>query len=326
MIDETTWIAVSQPALVIVRQVGEDLAITASDPRQLHVAHDRSEPPRGRPRSEVAGGRTTTRITMALPAAPNGASATATYLPGADPVVVPVQADATVRTGTYANSSDGSSETLSIQNYTTGFTRESFVRFDTSAIEGEILSAEVRLMAVSGTSPVLIAAAPAASDTWQESSITWNSRPASGPEIGRASVKQGEVAGFDVTSLVREAVSSDDQLSLRLFSPTMSYYLLSFASREHANASFRPVLEVITRPITPDVPDLPEGESLVLGPMRLADYLNLSLGSSASSPVYGPLPAPPPPSGDRRSTLRIGAAGDGDVWDPSLVDLALGEY
>ncbi|HZN32886.1 MAG TPA: polysaccharide lyase family 8 super-sandwich domain-containing protein [Pirellulaceae bacterium] len=336
MIDDTTWIAVSQPALVIVRQVGDDLVITASDPRQqaTSLTIDVNRQLIG-PGAKWQPDAQTTRITMALPALPyQGASATATYfgLP-ADPidepapvnaVAVPAQADAAVRTGSYADTPDGNSAELAIQNFTTGYTRESFVRFDTSAIVGEIVSAEVRLTAVSGANPVLISAAPTLDDAWQESSITWNSKPASGPEIGRASVSQGQVAAFDVTSLVREAVGSDDLFSLRLASPTQGYYLVGFASREHADVALRPVLEVITRPSTIESSASAEGESRTGLSLTLGDYLSLATSTSSAGPVLGPTMAGPSTS-DRRM-LRIGAASDGDVWDPSVVDLALGQY
>jgi hypothetical protein len=342
-INATTWVAVNQPALLIVREVGEDLEITASDPKQaattLTIDVNRRVIGSGakwQPTSQV------TRITLPLPASPNlGSSVTRTYTGmGGDGVLLAAQADAYVRNGTYANTNYGGATTLPVQNYVVGQSRENLLRFDTSSIRGEIVYAEVRLMAVSGTSPIAIAAAPLLSDAWSETGVTWNNKPASSAELGRVSVKQGQVASFDVTNLVKNAVTGDNQISLRIYSPTMNYRTISFASREHSNAAYRPVLEVFVRQLVVDPP--PEGEfvanlvpNLVAPqPLRLSDLLASSRMMGPLGPVFGPLPlpttptaAPPVPiASSARFSRGYTSSNSADEWTPAAVDLAIGAF
>ena len=347
-INDTTWIAVGQPATLIVREVGDDLIITAADPLQRSTALTIDV----NRRLIGAGARwqpatQSTRISFPLPTSPYlGSSVTRTYTSMAgEPVRLPAVADTFVRGGTFAAANYGSQTSITIQNYVSNYTREGLIRFDTSAIAGEIVFAEVHLTAIGGTSFVTLAAAPLDDDNWNELIVNWNNRPASGQEIGRTTVKQGQVASFDVTNLVREAVSGDNQFSLRLYSPTMGYYPLGLATREHGDSSVQPVLEVFVRDNAANPP--PEGESLaayladaaasphVVGPLRLSDVLAASGRLHALDQVFGPLlpsmsaPLPPPVAAPPASPAARHSRGhadrlNADIWDPALVDLVLG--
>ncbi len=350
LINDTTWIAVGQPALLIVREVGEDLVITAADPlqRSTGLTIDVNRRLLG-PGARWQPATQSTRISLPLATAPYlGSSVTRTFVAmSGEPVRFPAVADTFVRGGSFTGANYGSQTSLTIQNYVSNYTREGLIRFDTSAIAGEIVFAEVQLTAIGGTSPLTIAAAPLDSDAWNELAVNWYSRPASGQEIGRAVVKQGQVASFDVTSLVRQAVAGDNQFSLRLYSPTMGYYPIGLATREHANSSVQPVLEVFVRPPVVDPP--PEGESLaaylagadaapqVIGPLRLSDFLTATSRLSAFEQVFGPLPlsaspplpppvAPPPATSGIRHSRGHADRIVSEVWDPALVDLALGAF
>jgi len=345
-INNTTWVTVNQPALLMIREVGDDLVITAADPRQTaaSLTIDLNRRLIGAGASWQAQTQTT-RIVMQLPAAPDrGASVTRTYsnLVGAS-LLLPAEADTFVRNGIYVNYNYGASQTLPVQSYNAGYSREILVRFDTSQVAGEIVYAEVRLLALAGTSPttpVTVAAAPLLSDAWDEALATWNARPASGGEIGRVSVKQGQFAAFDVTNLVRDAVADDNRFSLRLFGPAWSYYSATLGSRENPSVAYQPVLEVFTRALMVDPPA--EGESpsrhitlaemlavpsepQVFGPLRLSDFL----ASSALKSTFGPLPAPlaapiaPAPSSTDR---RYASPSSLEPWRPEMVDLALTDW
>jgi chondroitin AC lyase len=343
-INDTTCIYVNQPVLLIVREVEGDLVITAADPQQRSTSLTINVNRRliGAGARWVASGGYTS-ITLPLPSSPYlGASVTRTYagIQG-EPVLIAAQADASVRGGSYAGSNFGGATTLPVQNYNSSYAREALVRFETSAIQGEVVFAEVRLMAVSGNRPATIAAAPALNNTWHESFVTWNSKPASGPELGRVTVKRGQLAAFDVTNLVRAAAASGEPISLRLYGPTKSRYLVELASAEHHSTAYRPVLEVYVRETVVDPPA--EGESLaerlsraalapyeVTGPLRLSDYLTTSRLPAFGVGSYGPqLPAPPlvTPAETPAATLARSSkpnSTSGDLWDPAAVDLALG--
>jgi chondroitin AC lyase len=332
-INDTTWVAVNQPALLMIREVNGDLQITAADPRQsaASLTIDVNRRLIG-PGTSWQAATQATRISFALPA-DRGSSVTRTYAAmQGEPVQFAPVADAYVRGGTYANANYGTTTSMPVQNYTTGYLQEGLVRFETGAIEGEIFYAEVRLLAVGGTMPVTVAAAPVADDAWSETGVTWNTKPASGAEIGRVSVKQGQYATFDVTNLVREAAASDGQLSLRLYGPTYGYYSVGLGSRENANVAARPVLEVYVKPPAPPA----EGESLaqhlaladfvptqVIGPLRLSDALALAKLNTIIGPVLPPAAAAPPPPA---ASTRISRGRTTPSWDPAAVDLALDEF
>ena len=286
-----------------------------------------------------------TQIIMPLPGSPDrGSSVTRTYsaLAG-EAVQLPAEADTFVRNGIYADTNYGTSATQPVQNYSVGHSRETLLKFDTSSLAGEIVYAEVRLLALSGTSPstpATVSAAPLLGDDWDEATATWNARPASGPEIARTGVKQGQFASFDVTNLVREAVTSDNQFSLRLFAPAWSYYSANFGARENVNPAYQPVLEVYTRELMVDPPaegesparhvtlaDVLAGQSgpQIIGPMRLSDFLASSRLFNTTGPQPALLsqpfvPVTPAPFSTNRSRY---ASRFGDQWQPDLVDLAL---
>ncbi|WP_254513275.1 polysaccharide lyase family 8 super-sandwich domain-containing protein [Anatilimnocola floriformis] len=90
-LDATTKITVTQPCNLIIKQNGDQLTITAADPRQL------TTPIVVEINRQVTGSGATwnattkvTKLSIALPAAPNaGSSATKTFTLGAPPVVDP---------------------------------------------------------------------------------------------------------------------------------------------------------------------------------------------------------------------------------------------
>ena len=103
-------------------------------------------------------------------------------------------------------------------------------------------------------------------DTWAEEGITWNNRPAvSGTSLGSwwlwydyndYTVKTGEHSTEEMAAAVQAELDNDGLLSVRLQSPG---YRTNYHSREYADASKRPRLEVAYL----DCAGMPNGEAFV---------------------------------------------------------------
>lgn len=166
-------------------------------------------------------------------------------------------ADAYVQNGDQTNVNFGTSASLAIKASGSSLVRESYLRFDVSPLSGLLFNASLRLLPFTTNEPIDHALAFVADDSWSESGLTWNNKPASGPELMRWSVP---VAGTPVLlplpSLVEQARAGDGLLSLRLYStgtppPGSSY--VAYGSRENGSTGNRPQLVVPLGRIPPSV-------------------------------------------------------------------------
>lgn len=157
-------------------------------------------------------------------------------------------ADAHVRDGTYADVNYGTNPTLEHKlDPTAGFNRESFLRFDVAGLDQ---AAHVQL----GLVPTRVSATWAtlacervASDSWLETGLTWNRKPAgSGLVItNRSGFATNTPVLINVTAPTRSEAAADGWLSLRLAS-TVSGVNFDFGARAQTNAALRPRLLVAT--------------------------------------------------------------------------------
>lgn len=159
-----------------------------------------------------------------------------TSQPAPAPAVgVRAAADATVRDGSYAGQNFGAAATLEVKrNAISGYSRNTVLRFDTSAI-ASVSSAKLRLFGALNTAGagMQIAAYASSNTTWSEAGVTWNNRPtiASGAapvatftvlgtsgawyELNLTSfVKAERAAGRKIITLVLSGVSNGDALAI----------------------------------------------------------------------------------------------------------------
>jgi subtilisin family serine protease len=116
-------------------------------------------------------------------------------------------ADAYVRDGTYAGTNFGTATTVVVKNSASaGTNRISYVRFPLTSVNGTVNSAKLRLY---GSRPaattVTDSAYAVSSNSWTETGITWNNKPAVGAKQGTGIVIT-TTAGYqewDVTSFVK---------------------------------------------------------------------------------------------------------------------------
>jgi len=107
----------------------------------------------------------------------------------------------------------------------------------------------VRLMPVRMGEPVMTAAAFVPNNLWGETTLTWDTKPLSGPAFAFGTVAETEPVEFDVTCLVQEALAGDKKLSLRIFAPNYKRVQcdVEYGSRK-GNDETRPQLLVTTLP------------------------------------------------------------------------------
>lgn len=158
-------------------------------------------------------------------------------------------ADAYTRGGSYADTNFGLSTLLDIkESLSTTYTRNSFLKFPvgeaTNAEQVNLVLNLSSLQSNAGTGDIIELRA-LSDDTWVETSITWNSQPASvGSLIESFPILSSDVGNdivIDVTSYVTGEAAGDGVASFILVQPSGVDRHVRFNSRESANA---PLLEV----------------------------------------------------------------------------------
>ncbi len=159
-------------------------------------------------------------------------------------------ADATVNGGVSANLNYGTATALIVKEDTSSdFDRKAFLRWDLSSVTGTVASAKIRLTPVSvGTTGIETGVAVSTNDVWTETGITWNNQPAVGKRFATWIPGTNAPVEFMVTPQVLEALNGDKKLSVQLYSlrNVGSAGIVSYASREAADASTRPQLILLS--------------------------------------------------------------------------------
>ena len=148
-------------------------------------------------------------------------------------------ADAYVRDGSSAATNFGTATSLNVKLNTSGFNRDSYLKFDLSSASS-ITSAKLQFFATSseGTA-ITVAAFPVSNTTWTETGITWNNKPALGAtQIGSAVVNGTPLVMYqiDVTSYAKsEKMAGRNVITLGLHGPASTSTLCTLNSREAAS-------------------------------------------------------------------------------------------
>ena len=178
--------------------------------------------------------------------------------------VVPVQtnilspaADAYVYNASASQDANfGNATTLQVKLAGTTQTREAFLRFDLSSITGAIQTARLRLVPITTNETIQHAVALVADNSWMESGITWNNKPAGSNEFVQWLVGATNTPVFiPIAPLVQQALAADGKLSLRIYSTSAGTNggFTAYYSKDHTIAGFRPQLTVTTLRTPPTV-------------------------------------------------------------------------
>ncbi len=127
-------------------------------------------------------------------------------------------ADAYVRDGIYGISNYGSDAILTVkQDPTAGFSRESFLRFASPWFPGTLADAQLRLQSVYTSLPGTHAVALVTNDVWDETNLTWNTKPASGLPLATWFPQTNVPVVLSVTNAVLQDLPANGLISLRIY-------------------------------------------------------------------------------------------------------------
>ena len=158
-------------------------------------------------------------------------------------------ADTFAQGGTNSSLNFGTNTTLLIKADTSANSRrQGYLRWNLAGCSGNVLQALVRLTPTSvGTNGLEHGITLATSNQWSETTLNWDNQPGGGKRFATWIPSTNGPVEFVVTPQVQAALAGDGQLSLELFSLNAvgAPGLVSYASREDANATRRPQLLLI---------------------------------------------------------------------------------
>jgi hypothetical protein len=160
--------------------------------------------------------------------------------------------DSYVRGGDYADDNYGTAANLPIKLNSDNLTRESYLKFDLSALSGSgVESAILKVYATAVDPSIKVALYEVADDSWEETTITWNNKPAAGAHLVSVSLTSADIGqwiSIDLTEYANTQFLADQQMSICLKDSTGVNWA-AFSSKE--DTLHPPELEVI--PILPTV-------------------------------------------------------------------------
>lgn len=161
-----------------------------------------------------------------------------------EPVILSPIADCMVQGGGGSDKNYGRGQ-LIVKLANEKSTRESYLKFDLSdAAISNIGSAKLRVY-LDKAGIDLVAAQEVEDDSWEEYTLTWNTKPDAGPEIASIPMESpGNWYEFDVTEYVAQEFEGDKQLSIKLVAPNKGGYAV-IKNREAGNG---PQLIIDTQP------------------------------------------------------------------------------
>ncbi|HVI43917.1 MAG TPA: polysaccharide lyase family 8 super-sandwich domain-containing protein [Chitinophaga sp.] len=219
--------------------------------------------------------------------------ATPDYVPALTRTVYPI-ADAYVNDGANAAVNFGTATSLIIKKDNTGYNREVFVKFSLPTLDTAQISKVVYGVKVRGANTSITTTTwqtkYVTDDSWTETGITWNNKPASGELLATApGSTAGTVASFDITAKALEELRSGNGiLSLHMVSTLRGDAKTdaSFWSRENADSTVIPQLTIYlkqgntarlnTATTLAPIPEKAAGNGLQLAPNPAGDNVYIT--------------------------------------------------
>ncbi len=164
------------------------------------------------------------------------------------PVTLSVTQDTYSRGGAYSNDNYGAETSLGVKKRSTNqdVNREAYLKFDTSSLTGTVNSAILKVYLVnfhSNTTSQVLQVQGINSDMWDELTLTASNQPTEAGALlsSETLTAAGAYVSFDVTAFVK--AQTDGVVSFRLVGGDEDTGA-NYASKEHTNAAFRPVLVI----------------------------------------------------------------------------------
>ncbi|UFU05959.1 polysaccharide lyase family 8 super-sandwich domain-containing protein [Ruania halotolerans] len=174
---------------------------------------------------------------------------------GADTITTLAAADAHVNDGQHAGTNYGTRTLMLVKHVAqedSGYSRQSYLRFDLSDVtlppdDVAVATLHVRARVNDAGGTIADVIVHAVDETWEESALTWNTKPPLGEEITTVQIDSGWAwHAIELTAHAVEKLRSGSNLSLALAEPDGPTNGLSIeiSSRESADApyvSFEPI-------------------------------------------------------------------------------------
>ena len=160
------------------------------------------------------------------------------------------EADSEVRSGSYVNNNYGTSTTMYVREQTEGgsASNRAVLRFDLSSLSGTVADAKLRLYVYAApSSSVTHRLYTMDSDSWVETTITWNNCPSTTSTTTTWLVGTGDVSTWkeiDVTALAAQEAAGDDKLSVMVMADAVLNVTPQYRSREASGTTYDPHLVV----------------------------------------------------------------------------------
>lgn len=132
--------------------------------------------------------------------------------------------------------------------------REIFMRFDLSPLAGRgVEEAVLQMHAVEADAAATARTHWVSNDTWLETTLTWNTKPAVGELLQTWPLATNLIQEIDLTARTGIEAAGDGLLSLRhsIVNQTISGTVFKYGSKENTNAALRPKLRLLARPNDP---------------------------------------------------------------------------
>ncbi|WP_169853071.1 DUF7594 domain-containing protein [Anaerohalosphaera lusitana] len=206
-----------------------------------------------------------------------------------------VSADSYIRDGGYAGDNFGLDSIMGVKyDFNSGYTRESFVRFDYSNQgSGDVQSATLTLTptSVQTSRTIRVRMTDDSGDLWDETGITWNNSPVgSGNEVTFSSnnLTVEQAYNIDVTTLLTQSMNTNSAATFHIDTTTQSSTgWNAFATKEHVTASYHPSLTVTFNTGDTTAPAAPTGLGATAGDGSVSlDWADNSEQDLASYTVY----------------------------------------
>jgi hypothetical protein len=223
------------------------------------------------------------------------------------PIDVFPTADTFIEGDSQANTNNGNSTLVRIKWASTNRTRRhGLLRFDISGWDlgaGALASARLVLTKNSGATYAgwqIAVRSVASTPAWTETGVTWNNAPAFGTTLATYEPSAGLVDAIDITEAVLAArTAGADALDLALFVVSQpDFSILSYHSREQAQADLRPRLELDVIPSSTRFENWITTQPGIAAHQRdpladpdgdgLANLLEMALGRNPASPERHP--------------------------------------
>ena len=249
----------NKKACVLVRNDGTFLDVSISDPTQSNtgVITLQIDTDGGSLVSADAGVTVTqTSPIIALTVNVSGAQGRTFkarfYLGTPEVMKVTAEADAYVYDAAVSvDTNYGTASTLVLKKSGVGYNRETFFRFNVPNYNGVLVGATLQLSPLSASTPGIHGVALVADNSWSETGITWNNKPAvSGPVLSTWTPEVGTRVDASVSSVV----TGPGQVSFKAYATTQTADgYVTYASRENSSSSSRPELALLIGHTPPEI-------------------------------------------------------------------------